>query len=416
MHGLECGFTVFSANGLGGARKWITAALVTVVCVGFPAKSLDAQSNTFPATGYVGAGTTAPGTPLAVNGVISAGGNYYNTLSYSFNGTPVNGIKIKTNVPYQSSSLMPTVVLEGFNYGAARTIGLTISWYIYAGAFYNAAASSFGGYTPPIQLSDEGGKVVIFINDKQYYNRFSARAYAQGLSEVPGWFNGWSAADETLAASANTVTVPYVNNFGTAQFSGYVGIGNTGLQAPLDVLGGPGGPSAYNKGVLQVATGTNVGVDIGNYAPAPYASWIQSQDSRSGVATAYPLVLNPQGGNVGIGMTAPPYKLSVKGVIGAGEVIVTDTSGWADYVFDAGYRLQPLGEVAEYIAQNHHLPEIPSTAEVGAKGVSLGEMQAKLLAKIEELTLHVIAGEKKNLELQERMARMERENGNGGQR
>ena len=89
-----------------------------------------------------------------------------------------------------------------------------------------------------------------------------------------------------VLAVENTVTVPYLNSFGGAEFSGYVGMGKTGPQAALDVLGSPGGPSAYNKGVLQVATGTTVGLDIGNYAPAPYASWIQSQDSRSGVATS----------------------------------------------------------------------------------------------------------------------------------
>ena len=60
-------------------------------------------------------------------------------------------------------------------------------------------------------------------------------------------------------------------------------------------------------------------------------------------------------------------------------------SGWSDYVFDAGYRLPPLGEVAEFIRENHHLPEIPSAAEGAKSGVSVGEMQAKLLAKIEGL-------------------------------
>jgi hypothetical protein len=109
----------------------------------------------------------------------------------------------------------------------------------------------------------------------------------------------------------------------------------------------------------------------------------------------------------------PTTKLSVNGTITTKEVIVTAT-GWSDYVFHPAYRLKPLNELAAYIQQNHHLPDIPSEAEVGEKGVSLGEMQSKLLAKIEELTLHVIQEherngrlELENAKMQERLARLE---------
>jgi len=118
-------------------------------------------------------------------------------------------------------------------------------------------------------------------------------------------------------------------------------------------------------------------------------------------------------GNVGIGTTTPQYPLTVKGIIGAREVIVTSTMG-ADYVFKPEYQLRQLNEVSAYIKEHHHLPEIPSEAEVQANGVGLGEMQMKLLAKIEELTLHAIQAdernnrlEQQNRELQDRMARLE---------
>ncbi|SHF15372.1 hypothetical protein [Dysgonomonas macrotermitis] len=94
------------------------------------------------------------------------------------------------------------------------------------------------------------------------------------------------------------------------------------------------------------------------------------------------------GGNVGIGTATPKNKLDVNGVIRATEVKVE--TGWADFVFADDYKLPTLKEVEAHISEHRHLPGIPSEAEVKAEGVSLGDMQAKLLQKIEELTLYVI--------------------------
>ena len=101
-------------------------------------------------------------------------------------------------------------------------------------------------------------------------------------------------------------------------------------------------------------------------------------------------------GNVGIGTTNPTYLLSVKGTIGCGEVIVENVTGWADFVFEDDYNLMPLQELDSYIQENRHLPEIPTTEEVEENGISVGEMNAKLLQKIEELTLYVIELKKEN--------------------
>ena len=112
------------------------------------------------------------------------------------------------------------------------------------------------------------------------------------------------------------------------------------------------------------------------------------------------------GGHVGIA-TAPQSKLAVNGAITTQEAMVTN-SGWADHVFRPEYRLAPLPDVAACIRANRRLPDIPSEAEVKEKGVSVGDMQAKLLAKIEELTFHMIAAEKRNHELEARVADLER--------
>jgi hypothetical protein len=111
-------------------------------------------------------------------------------------------------------------------------------------------------------------------------------------------------------------------------------------------------------------------------------------------------------GNVGIGTTNPQNLLSVSGTIQAKEVIVN--TGWSDYVFDPGYHLRPLSDVAAYIKENHHLPDIPSGAEVKGKGVSVGMMESKLLAKVEELTLEMIQMNEENKALKERLDRLEK--------
>ena len=80
--------------------------------------------------------------------------------------------------------------------------------------------------------------------------------------------------------------------------------------------------------------------------------------------------------------------------------IVVDTKKWYDVVFEDNYELMPLNEVEQHIKTHKHLPEIPSEREVLENGVSVGEMQARLLQKVEELTLHLIDQDKKLTALQ----------------
>ncbi|MES2653121.1 MAG: hypothetical protein V4663_15375 [Bacteroidota bacterium] len=99
-------------------------------------------------------------------------------------------------------------------------------------------------------------------------------------------------------------------------------------------------------------------------------------------------------GNVGIGTTTPTEKLAVNGNIRAREVKV-ESAPWPDYVFAKGYALPSLAAIEKSIQKNGHLPGMPSAKAVAANGIKLGEMNAKLLEKIEELTLHLIAQQKR---------------------
>jgi hypothetical protein len=100
--------------------------------------------------------------------------------------------------------------------------------------------------------------------------------------------------------------------------------------------------------------------------------------------------LRVSSGSVGIGtLNTGDYKLAVEGTIGARKVKVTQQA-WADYVFDGNYKRLSLSELENYIRINRHLPGIPTEAEVKKDGVDVGEMNKKLLEKIEELTLYLI--------------------------
>jgi hypothetical protein len=116
--------------------------------------------------------------------------------------------------------------------------------------------------------------------------------------------------------------------------------------------------------------------------------------------------------NVGIGMTDPGYLLDVNGTVHAREIVI-DTTG-ADYVFDPSYKIMPLSEVDRTIKQERHLPGIPSASEMKSKGVNIGDLQMKMLAKLEEVTLHEIALEKTIIAQSARIAELEERLANEG--
>lgn len=117
------------------------------------------------------------------------------------------------------------------------------------------------------------------------------------------------------------------------------------------------------------------------------------------------LVLDRATNSVGIGTQTPGnFRLAVNGRIRAKEIVVE--TGWSDFVFAPGYSLRSLEAVEAHIDEYRHLPDMPSAAEVARHGVSLGEMESKLLRKVEELTLYLIDVHKRVGILEQENARL----------
>ncbi|MBV8328834.1 hypothetical protein [Chryseobacterium sp.] len=182
--------------------------------------------------------------------------------------------------------------------------------------------------------------------------------------------------------------------------SGNVGVGTETPAAKMNIVSGYLAPDS--QGTLMLGDPTQINLRLGY---TDRYSWIQGHGSA-------PLYINPLGnnlilnrdsGHVGIGTQNPDQKLTVKGKIHAEDVIV-DTNVPADYVFQKyfdgqseirpDYVMPTIQELEAFVRENKHLPEIPSAERMSEDGVNLGDLQMKLLQKIEELTLYVISQNK----------------------
>lgn len=196
----------------------------------------------------------------------------------------------------------------------------------------------------------------------------------------------------------------------TIQKDGKIGIGTISPASKMDING-----SIHTNGEARMGGGAfHISTDQSFVTTSQYsfrdAVGINNPSGASFVPTSSVMSLGNMyngnslvtTGNVGIGTTTPTEKLSVNGKIRAKEVKV-ETSLWPDYVFKPNYYLRSLHEVEEFIRLNKHLPEIPSASEVEKEGIKLGEMNSKLLQKIEELTLYVIELKRENEDQQRQL-------------
>lgn len=242
-----------------------------------------------------------------------------------------------------------------------------------------------------------------------------ATAFCSGLTTNPGTFViGTNAPDAGVK-----LQVVSDGDRARLQLNGY-GVATGGNMRALAARGSAGSPAAVQSGdLLLYLTGEgyngsafNNGAYIGmfaaeNWTTSANGAYMAFYSNQAGTNSTFERMRIDQNGNVGIGTTNPQHLLQVAGTIGAEEVLVTSTG--ADYVFQPGYHLRPLIEVAKFIEANHHLPDIPSAEEAQQKSVGVGEMEAKLLAKVEELTLHLIQQDKDNRELRENLTKENQE-------
>lgn len=351
-------------------------------------------------------------------------------ITFARNVTPAYGTKIKTNLPFQSSAEMPTIIIEGYNYVSDDPIGLILTFYIYNNEFTHTRVSSFGSYTPPIYLANEGGKVVIFMDSKDYYQRFAIRAFARDMpQDLPANYRGWSVVDEAIAVSAlNKKEIPYQNRFsgnvimprgGVWDSLGRVGVHTASPRAPLHVVAAandsiPGSGGYKLAAVLGNAYNewTAFGAPNGGKIRGSSEGYLVLETNTTGTnnkmylnqTSSGNIIMATGGGNVGIGTLTPgTSKLAVEGTIAARRVKVTQNNPWPDYVFGEDYTITPLYETEKFIKEHQHLPDMPSAKEVAENGLDLGEMNRKLLEKMEEMTLHMIRMQKKIDELESRI-------------
>jgi len=177
------------------------------------------------------------------------------------------------------------------------------------------------------------------------------------------------------------------------QTDGKVGVGTNTVDPNMLMtikgsvnIGGAGNASLKVRSIMGKQTTTN-------NADHLFLNYNTGKDVYIGHKNSVSANLIVSGKTV-IGDVATPgnYKLYVQDGILSEKVKVSlkATSQWADYVFAKDYELKSLEEVANFIEENKHLPNVPSAEEVVRDGIDMAKMDAKLLEKIEELTLYMI--------------------------
>ncbi|WP_272149508.1 hypothetical protein [Tenacibaculum aiptasiae] len=262
------------------------------------------------------------------------------------------------------------------------------------------------------------------------YRRTYQNSTPHAVNRISFIERGHSTADRGGAITFSTKTL----SSGSAaplermrvDYNGNVGIGTTTPSAKLDINGGHlyvgdevfENPTSWGQTIniddnvhsRILIEERNTGVKTSLWAHTGGNARVGTVSNHDfGIMTNNSAkVMVKNNGDVGIGTTdTKGFKLGVNGKIAATEVKIAAYANWADFVFEKEYNLETLKEVEKYIKEKGHLKDIPSAEEVRQNGFYLGEMDAKLLQKIEELTLYTIQQEKKIKEQEEKIKKQE---------
>jgi len=354
--------------------------------------------NSFPASGTVGIGTLTPDT------------NYALDINGSLNATEINVTNLLVGgSPMQSSPWN----LNGNN------------------IFYSSGNVGIGTNTPNYELDIAGtlNATNILVNGTPLENSSSPwTTTGSDISFTTGDVDVATLnATEILLNGTTLVSSPWIVSGNDLSYtSGNIGIGTAASGYALDVAGtinatnflingsplsSGSSPWTTSGNDISYATGNvGIGTAASGYAldvagtinatnflvnGAPLSSG-SSPWTTSGNDISYAT------GNVGIGTSnTQGYMFAVAGSMVAESVKVELEGNWPDFVFEKNYTLLSLKEVEAFINNNGHLPNVPSAEEIKNNGIDLGEMDATLLQKIEELTLHSIQQQKEIESLKE---------------
>ena len=264
--------------------------------------------------------------------------------------------------------------------------------------------------TDPRWAAASNPVMVASAHAEETYDWLIPRADSIVTNEVDPVFAASAAA---LVSGADTQRWNETQGWGDHSLVGYVTTGYVDSATGTlhtTVSGEIDSDVASATGALHTTVSAEIDADVG----AATGACVQiSGDTMTGklvlpangllVGSSQLIVTN---GHVGIGTSNPTNALDVNGTIRAKEVFVT-ADGWPDYVFGKDYALRPLSELEAFIQANGHLPGVPSAGEVASRGVGVGEMQSKLLEKVEELTLHMLNLRRENDDLRRRVVRLE---------
>lgn len=372
-------------------------------------------------TGNVGIGTSTPTAALniansgALPFFVQRTSGQINGLKLFFTSNPAAGITVGAGSSiFQNTSVtsdilfMPTPTTFGMVIKSNSKVGIGTTSPVTA---LTVQASTMNDGIRIIQTGTTASALGLF-NTSAGARNWALFSTGSGNGQGAGNFSiyDYTAAADRLFIQGST---------------GNIGIGTTTPSALLNVhdgalrltgmVAGYGGPQLIFGGNSVTAPNGEWALEYTVATPGKEGMNFWRPAGATGVGGNNFLFLG-NNGNVGVGTDNTTAKLTVNGNVLIGDpgvvtipnanyklfvetgiltekvrVAIKNTANWSDYVFADEYKLPELAEVEAFLKTNKHLPNIPSAEEVVKDGIDLGAMDAKLLGKVEELTLYIIA-------------------------